>query len=135
VRPEPYVLVSLPPTGLGEAASLVAAATEFASLILERDEVSLAVPEAQWRGSELVARAKAVAGPYRAITFDVNIDLGVVGYLAPAAERLAAAGVSIIPQCAYLKDHLLVREEDLQTACRVLEGLIAECGGDGPARG
>ena len=70
-----------------------------------------------------------MASPYRAITFDVNIDLGVVGYLAPAAARLAAAGVSIVPQCAYLKDHLLVREADLETARAVLEAFIAECRG------
>ena len=66
------------------------------------------------------------AGPYRAITLDVNIDLGVVGYLAPAAVRLAEAGVSIVPQCAYSKDHLLVREADLEAARAVLEALIAE---------
>jgi hypothetical protein len=122
-----YVLVSLPPEALAEAAALVGRCSVFAALLLERDEVSLTVAEPTWWGSPLRARAAGEAGPYRAITLDTNVDLSVTGYMAPAAVRLAAAGVSIVPQCAYLKDHLLVRETDLDTACRVLEELIAEC--------
>ena len=125
--PEKYVLVSLPVAALGDGAGLVSGASGFASLVLERDEVSVTVPEALWRESTLRPQALAEAGPYRALTFDVNIDLGVVGYLAPAAARLAEAGVSIVPQCAYSKDHLLVREADLERAREVLEALIAEC--------
>ena len=127
ICPEEYVLASLPVADLGEGALLVGRASGFAALLLERDEVSVTVTEDLWRESPLRARALAEAGPYRAITLDVNIDLGVTGYMAPAAARLAEAGVSIVPQCAYSKDHLLVREADLETARAVLETLIAEC--------
>jgi hypothetical protein len=119
--------VSLPVAALPEAAALVGRATCFAALVLERDEVSLTVEEEAWRAASLRAQARAEAGPYRAITLDVDIDLGVVGYLAPAAARLAEAGVSIVPQCAYRKDHLLVREGELAEAVRVLEDFIAAC--------
>jgi len=51
----------------------------------------------------------------------------VVGYLAPAAARLATAGIPIIPQCAFRTDHLLVRESDLDAAVRILGDLIAAC--------
>ncbi len=124
--PESYVLASLPVAALGEAALLLARASGFSALLLERDEVSVTLAEGLWRESALRTRALAEAGPYRAVTFDVNIDLGVVGYLAPAAARLAEAGVSIVPQCAFSKDHLLVREADLETARTVLEALIVE---------
>lgn len=127
VWPEPCVLASLPLSALAEAARLVGRVSGFAALVVERDEVSITSSEEAWRASGLPARARAEAGPYRAITLDVNIDLAVVGYLAPAAARLAAAGVSIVPQCAFLKDHLLVREADLQTAMDVLEDLIDGC--------
>jgi hypothetical protein len=102
----------------------------FAALVVERDEVSVTLPESAWLGSPLRGLALAVAGPYRALTFDIDLDLELVGFLAPAAERLAAAGVSIVPQCGYLKDHLLVREERLPDAVRVIEGLIREMRGD-----
>jgi uncharacterized protein len=126
VWPERYALVSLPVSATSEAGALLGRARCFAVLVLERDEVSVTVEAETWRASPLRARAVGEAGPYRAITLDVDIDLGVVGYLAPAAARLAEAGVSIVPQCAYRKDHLLVREGDLDRAVRVLEGFIAE---------
>jgi hypothetical protein len=130
VWPEVCWLVSLPPDAVREAAALVAESTgHFAALLLERDEVSLTVPDAIWAPSQLRARARGVAGPYRALTFDLDLELDVVGYLAPAADRLAAAGVSIVPQCGFLKDHLLVREGDLERAREVLERWIAECRG------
>ena len=127
VWPERYVLASLPPNALAEAASVIGSASGFVALVSERDEVSVTLTEEAWKASALRVRASAEAGPYRAITFDVNIDLTVLGYLAPAAARLARARVSIVPQCAFLKDHLLVREADLKTAVGVLEGLIEEC--------
>jgi len=96
-------------------------------LLRERDEVSLTVPETAWAGSPLQRRAVAQAGPYRAITFDLDIALEVCGYLAPAAQRLAEAGIPIVPQCGYRKDHLLVLESQLATAVDVLEGLIGSC--------
>lgn len=128
VWPEAYRLVSLPPSALEAAAALVArAAGTFAALVLERDEVSLTLPEELWRASALTKTARRDDGPYRAVTFDLDLDLSVTGYLAPAAARLAAAGVSIVPQCAFLKDHLLVRADQLAAAVVALERLIDDC--------
>jgi hypothetical protein len=125
VGSEALTLVSLPVSELPAAAALLAGArAEFAALVLERDEVSLSVPAVVWEAGALRERARAAAGPYRALTLDLDLDLGVVGYLAPAAERLAAAGISIVPQCAFLKDHLLVREADLAHALVLLQELI-----------
>jgi hypothetical protein len=131
VWPEDYVLVSLRGDALREAAALVSACSGcFAALVLERDEVSLTVPESAWRPSSLRPRARRESGPFRAITFDLDLDLGVCGYLAPAAARLAEAGVSIVPQCAFSKDHLLVRASDLDSAVAVLESWIRACRSD-----
>ena len=65
------------------------------------------------------------------LTFDVTLPLDLVGFLAPAALRLAEAGVSIVPQCGFRTDHLLVRAGDLETARRVLEAFVRECAADG----
>jgi len=126
VWPQVYALVSLPLEELPLAASLIAASTDtFAALVLEADEVSLTLDEKLWR--ELAAggvQAQSVAGPYRAITLLLNIDLGVSGYLLPAAARLAAGDISIVPQCGYLKDHLLIRAEQADRAVEILQGLV-----------
>ena len=128
VWPERYRLVSLPPTLLHETCSLVAwrAAGTFMALVLERDEVSLTIEESIWAESSLRSRALHDQGPYRVITFDIDLDLALVGYLAPAAERLARAGVSIVPQCAFRKDHVLVAEQHLERAVAELQALIDE---------
>lgn len=128
VWPERYVLASLPVERAAAAADLVAAQSgAFAALVVERDEVSLTASLGAWEASALRSQARAEAGPFRAITFDIDIELDVCGYLAPAAERLAAGGISIVPQCAYLKDHLLVHERQLPEALGVLEDLIRAC--------
>jgi hypothetical protein len=127
VWPEVYLLVSLPvELAVKAAASAARARPAFAATVLERDEVSLTVPEETWRSDSLRDRARAEAGPFRVISFDLDLDLDVSGYLAPAAAALAAAEVPIVPQCAYLKDHLLVPEEKLEAALAALDALIAE---------
>ncbi len=125
VWPESYRLVSLARTALPEAAALVAGAgSGFSCLVLERDEVSLTIADEVWAVSPLRTAARQEAGPFKVITFDLDLDLAVTGYLAPAAEALAAAGVPIVPQCAFLKDHLLVPAEQLDTTVRTLEALV-----------
>jgi hypothetical protein len=126
VWPESYVLASLSRAHLADAAALVATAAGFAALVVERDEVSVTVAELCWAESRL-ARAGRAEGPFRALTLDIDIQLDVCGYLAPAATLLAEAGVAIVPQCGFLKDHILVRREDLEPAVRVLDGWIAAC--------
>jgi hypothetical protein len=126
VWPEPYVLVSLPVEFAVKAAAAAARARPaFAAAVLERDEVSLTVPEETWRSDPLRDRTRAEAGPFRVLSFDLDLDLDVCGYLAPAAAALAAAEVPIVPQCAYLKDHLLVPGEKLDAALAALAALIA----------
>ena len=89
-------------------------------------EVSVTLAETTWRQWEREALHQGALGPLRAISFDIPLEIEVVGYLAPAAARLGAAGVSIIPQCAFVLDHLLVQDKDLATAERVLAALIEE---------
>jgi len=128
VWPEWYRLVSFPPTQAAAAATLLAtSAGHFCALVLEQDEMSLTVAEEVWRKSPLRGEARAEVGPLRAITFSLALDLEVVGYLAPAAARLAAAGISIVPQCAASRDHVLVPAHRLDDAVRVLEELILDC--------
>ena len=102
----------------------------FACLVQDHRELSLTVEETLWRRHEAAGRHRGALGPLRAVTFDIPLEIEVVGYLAPAAQRLAEAGVSIIPQCAFSMDHLLVLDKDLETARQVLEALIEEVRGD-----
>ncbi len=128
VWPGAYRLVSLDPA-LGEEAAqaLAGSPAPFLALVRERDEISLTIAEKPWRQSPLRPRARSEAGPFRVITFELALALDVVGYLAPAAARLARAGISVVPQCAFQKDHLLVPARRVGDALRVLRGLVRDC--------
>jgi hypothetical protein len=128
VWPERYWLISVAPASLSDAAAIIAASSpHFATIIMEHDEVSLTVCDEVWQERKERLPGHKIAGPYTIITFALNVDLGVCGYLLPAAERLAEAGISIMPQCAYLKDHLAIKEENAAQAVHILDKLIAEC--------
>jgi hypothetical protein len=120
--------VSLSLDLLAEATALAAGCRgHFFALVVERDEISLALPEERWRTSPLRARARAESGPLAVMTFDVDLDLEVTGYLAPAAARLAEARIPIVPECGYAKDHLLVPESDRDRALGILQQLVRDC--------
>jgi hypothetical protein len=128
VWPGDYLLVSLPPAALAAAATLMAkAAGPFTAMVVEKEEVSLTLRRDAWLAASEKIDVLAVAGPYRVVTLDLVIDLNVSGYLLPAAERLAQAGIAIVAQCAYRKDHLLIRSEDAQSAVSILTQLSTEC--------
>lgn len=129
--PQEVVLASFAVDALPAVAAALASRPDprpraFAALVVERDEVSLTIEQATWEASSVSKQVLAVAGPYRAITLDLPIDLGVSGYLLPAAERLATAGISIVPQCAFQKDHLLVPAADAAKAMNALATLVDE---------
>jgi hypothetical protein len=120
--------VSLPHESLIEALSIVSSAVgHFSAVVVERDEVSLTVEEELWKTHTGAIPHHSADGPYRAITLKLNVDLGISGYFAPAAERLADAGISIVPQCAFLKDHVLIRATDAERAVEIMENLVKEC--------
>lgn len=128
VWPGDYLLVSLPHAALRTAALLAAAgADQFVALVVEKDEVSLTLRRDAWSSASPKVHALAVAGPYRVVTLDLEIDLNVSGYLLPAAERLAQAQIAIVAQCTFRKDHLLIRSEHAETAISILTRFSAEC--------
>lgn len=135
VWPDRYAFAAFSPR---EAARVLEAAARpkraFVAVVVEAGEVALTVPWRAFAKSGLAGRADAVAGPYRVITFETSLALDLVGYLAPAAERLARAGISMVPQCGYRTDHLLVREQDLERAVGVLQSWIAACAAPAPRR-
>jgi hypothetical protein len=130
IWPEVYRLVSFPPDASEFAFSLISKSEGgFAAFVRERDEISVTLKDSVWRSVEASAPTARVSGTLAAITLDLDVELSVCGYLAPAAARLAEAGIPIVPQCGFLKDHLLVPEDRARQAAGILESLVRECGG------
>ena len=103
----------------------------FVAFVTEAAECSLTAPEAAFGSWRLRGRATEVSRDLRAITIEATMPVDVVGFLAPLAERLAASGIPIIPQCGFRTDHILVPSRRLDDAVAVIEGLVADARKEG----
>lgn len=98
----------------------------YVSIIFDKHEISVIVADEHWQEQREKMPFRQEYGPLRGITFDVPLDIEVSGYLRPAIDRLADAGISVVPQCALIYDHIFVSAKDNQKAISVLKKLQRE---------
>jgi len=98
------------------------------NFMLLRDpfEVTLLLDESEWRAMRHAARDARVESGFRLVTLDVKLGWDVVGFLARVTAILAEAGISVGALSAFSRDHLLIRQDDLGKALRVLGEHVAE---------
>jgi hypothetical protein len=126
VHPEDYMLVSVSREEESKAREILGKTDAFSSITFDYAEVSLVLKAEEWDELKGGFREYKVEGPYRLITFDIVLDLSIVGFLAEVSARLAEAGVSIYAISTFLRDHILVKGEDAEVAEKVLTRLIEE---------
>lgn len=123
-----YRLVKLPPNAAIAAASIASQIREpFLAVVIDKDEVTLVLPDEDYQ--EVKGRLldhTVNEASYRLITFDVELEASLFGFMATISRALADAGIPIIPVCAYSRDHLFVTEDDFDNAIQVLRELKAE---------
>jgi hypothetical protein len=95
-------------------------------LLRDEHEVTLLLDETDWRTMRYAARDARVEGPFRLVTLNIELDWSVVGYLARVTEVLAGAGISCGTLSSFSRDHLLIKQDDLGAALRVLGPHVAE---------
>ncbi|MEQ8673359.1 MAG: ACT domain-containing protein [Aggregatilineales bacterium] len=123
-----YVFVKLPARAITLAAGLIAeVGSPFSALIIDKDEVSIMiVDEAIEEFAERLFDFSVSAEKYRLITFDIALDLSMVGFMAKISTALAKANVSIMTYAAYTRDHILVTEKQFDIAMKTLQDLQKE---------
>lgn len=95
-------------------------------LLKDEHEVTLLLEETDWRTLRHAARDARVEGGFRLVTLDIVLDWKVVGYLAHVTQILAQAGISCGALSAFSRDHLLIKQDDLGKALRILGAYVAE---------
>jgi uncharacterized protein len=124
-RPERFVVVGLELRERLLALRLLPGVTgAFWQLFVEPDMVTLVVAEAEWRTISHAFPHARVERNYRAISFEIDLPNGLVGFMAAISGALAGANVPLLAVCGYTKDHLLVREEYLEIALQAIEALV-----------
>jgi hypothetical protein len=117
-----YTLISLPPTAIWAGAGIMADLGEaFSAVIADKDEVTLVLPLDAWQDYEKRLPNARQQGEFRLITFDIELDFDLIGFMAIVSRILADVGVSILPFAAFARDHVLVPVEKFQIAWDALE--------------
>lgn len=95
-------------------------------LIKDEHEVTLLLEEADWRAMRHAARDARVEGGFRLVTLDIVLDWNVTGFLAHVTKLLAEAEISCGAVTAFSRDHLLIKQDQLGKALRILGPHVAE---------
>ena len=126
LHPDSFAIVSIDRSEEDKAKGIIADLGSFSSLTFDIAEVSLVVKDTDWAMFRDGFEEYQEDGPYRLITFDIVLDLSIVGFMAIVSRRLADEGVSIYALSTFLRDHILVKESDCLRAMEALRSLIEE---------
>ena len=89
-------------------------------------EVTLVIEDEDWGRIRHAVRDAKVETGYRLLTLDIELPWSTVGYFARVTEILAAAGISVGALSSFSRDHLLIKQDDLGKALRVLGSHVGE---------
>ncbi len=89
-------------------------------------EVTMLIDEIDFKTVRYAIRNAKTQGNFRLLSFDVELNFETVGFLAQISKILAEANVSIVALSAFSRDHLLIKQEDLPKALRVLGKYVKE---------
>jgi hypothetical protein len=129
VAPETFHLVSLPHADwlkLLENPELSPRMSAPFMIFRDRWEVTLLFDETDFGMIRHQIRNAKTAGNYRLLSFDVELDFSIFGFLAEITRILAEAEIPIVALSAFSRDHLLIKQNDLAKALKVLGEYVAE---------
>jgi hypothetical protein len=120
-----YLVIKLPARAITVAAGIIAEIGEaFCALIVDKDEVSLIIPaEAIEDFANRLKDHRTSPMLYRLITFDLELDFDIFGFMAEVSQVLAEAKVPILPIAAFSRDHILVPSSQFDIALKALQKL------------
>lgn len=124
-----YRMLKLPTYSGGRAfAVLSAQADPFCAVLVDKDETSIFLSETVYTALRESLPAHELSDAYRLITFDLELEPTLTGFMALISRALADAGVPILPLAAYSRDHLLVPAAQIETALTCLRALQSGTG-------
>ena len=129
VAPETFLLISLPHDDwlkLLENPELSPRMSAPFMIFRDKWEVTLLLDEIDFGTIRHAIRDAKTEGNFRLLSFDIELDFNVVGFLAEVTRILAEAEISIVALSAFSRDHILIKQADLSKALKVLGQYVAE---------
>ena len=123
-HPDDYSIVSISRKEEEKAREVLKNLEPWSSVTFDLEEISVVLREDAWEQIRNCFQVYQEEGPYRLLTFDIVLDLDLVGYLSVISSLLAKEGISIYAVSTYLRDHILVKKKDAGKAADVIRKLI-----------
>lgn len=87
-------------------------------------ESTFLLPEKDWKAAAFSIPEVRVESGFRLVTIDRELTWDVVGFLARVTRVLAEAGISVGVLSSFSRDHLLIKDSELDKAQSVLSELF-----------
>ena len=129
VAPETFFLVSLPHNNwlkLLENPELSPRMNAPFMIFRDKWEVTLLLDDIDFGTIRYAIRDAKIQGNFRLLTFDIELDFAVVGFLAEFSRILAEANISVVALSAFSRDHILINQQDLAKALKILGEYVGE---------
>ena len=129
VAPETFFLISLEQTDwlkLLENPELSPRMTTPFMIFKDGFETTLLLDEADFGNIRQAVRNAKIEGNFRLLTFDIELDFSVYGFFAEISRILAGAEIPIVALSSFSRDHILIKQENLSKALKVLREYVEE---------
>jgi len=95
-------------------------------ILSDKWEVTLLLDEIDYQTIRHLIRDAKTEGNFRLVSFNIELDWNTVGYFAEISRILAENEISIGAISAFARDHVLIKQEDLAKALKVLGKHVGE---------
>lgn len=129
VAPETFVLISLSHENyrrLLENPELSPRGAAPFMLLADKYETTLLLDNLDWQTMRHAAREAKIESNFRLLIFTIELDWNVVGFLAFVTAVLARENISVGAISAFSRDHLLIKQDDLPRALKILGEYVEE---------
>lgn len=129
IAPETYFLISLQQNEfqkLLENPELSPRMTAPFMIFKDKFEITLLLDETDFASVRNNLENAKVETNFRLLTFEIVLDFNVFGFLAEVTRILAEAEIPIVALSAFSRDHVLIRQENLAKALKVLGEYVEE---------
>lgn len=129
VAPETFALVGLTTDEWNSVLADPAASPRMSvpfMILKDPHEVTLMLDETDLESVTGVLGSARVERGFRLVTFDLELDFSVTGFLAEISKALAEHKIPIVAVSSFSRDHLLIKQTDLAIALRALGEIVDE---------
>lgn len=87
--------------------------------ISDKNEITVIIERSKINKNDVIK----IENGWKILTFDMILPFELVGFLAKVSQALANAKISIFAISAYSTDHILIKQENLDKAQKILKDL------------